>query len=422
MSEDQKVALVTGASRGIGRAIATRLAADGFIVVGTATSDGGAEAISAYLKEAGNAGCGMRLDVADPDSVTDVIKVVSEQFAAPLVLVNNAGITRDNILMRMKADEWDSVIDTNLTGTFNYCRAAAIHFIRQKRGSIINLSSVSGVYGNAGQANYAASKAGLIGFTKSLARELGVDLRLVAATGRKGRIRKEDVQGYVKGMLAKGTAAGVPIAGISVAAPREIDFSEYGPTEIQPLHRVRRLSAANLHRSWVTVPHVTQFDEADITELEAFRKEKQSEAEARELLRAMPVHGVWDDHEVVNDWDGQITLDEPQRAVDRYSEVLRVDSTWSEARASLEELLEIDPYHGWANYQLGVLADEHGAHPALVEVLYDLVAVDGESLDAAVDADAVIDVDDELARPQRGQARQRDAEVVDLQGLHPRVG
>ena len=118
---------------------------------------------------------------------------------------------------------------------------------------------------------------------RRLARELGADLRLVAATGRKGRIRKEDVQGYVKGMLAKGTSAGVPIAGVSVAAPREIDFSKYGPTELQPLNRVRKLSAANLHRSWVTVPHVTQFDEADITELDTFRKGQKPAAESRSI-------------------------------------------------------------------------------------------------------------------------------------------
>jgi pyruvate dehydrogenase E2 component (dihydrolipoamide acetyltransferase) len=116
---------------------------------------------------------------------------------------------------------------------------------------------------------------------RRISRELGVDLRLVAATGRKGRILKGDVEGYVKGMLAKGTAAGVPIAGVSVAAPREIDFSKYGPTELQPLNRVRTLSAANLHRSWVTVPHVTQFDEADITELEVFRSDQKPAAESR---------------------------------------------------------------------------------------------------------------------------------------------
>jgi len=115
---------------------------------------------------------------------------------------------------------------------------------------------------------------------RRLARELGVDLRLVAATGRKGRIQKQDVQGYVKGMLVKGTSAGVPIAGVSVAAPREIDFSKYGPTELQPLHRVRKLSAANLHRSWVTVPHVTQFDEADITDLDVFRRSQKPSAES----------------------------------------------------------------------------------------------------------------------------------------------
>ena len=116
---------------------------------------------------------------------------------------------------------------------------------------------------------------------RRLARELGADLQLVPATGRKGRIRKEDVRGYVKGMLAKGTSAGVPIAGVSVAAPREIDFSKYGPTGLQPLSRIRKLSAANLHRSWVTVPHVTQFDEADITDLDAFRRGQKPEAESR---------------------------------------------------------------------------------------------------------------------------------------------
>jgi pyruvate dehydrogenase E2 component (dihydrolipoamide acetyltransferase) len=115
---------------------------------------------------------------------------------------------------------------------------------------------------------------------RRLARELGVDLRLVPPSGPKGRIVKEDLQSYVKGALAKGSAAGVPIAGVSVARPPEIDFSKFGPTELQPLNRVRKLSAANLHRSWVTVPHVTQFDAADVTELERFRKEHRAEAEA----------------------------------------------------------------------------------------------------------------------------------------------
>ena len=118
---------------------------------------------------------------------------------------------------------------------------------------------------------------------RRLARELGVDLTLVPAGGRKGRVLKEDVQGYVKSMLDKGQAAGVPIAGVSVVRPPEIDFSQFGPTELQPLNRVRRLSAANLHHSWVTIPHVTQFDEADVTELDAFRKQQKPVAERREI-------------------------------------------------------------------------------------------------------------------------------------------
>jgi pyruvate dehydrogenase E2 component (dihydrolipoamide acetyltransferase) len=116
---------------------------------------------------------------------------------------------------------------------------------------------------------------------RRLARELGVDLSLVAATGRKGRVLEEDVRGYVKAMLAKGTAAGVPIAGVSVVRPPEIDFEKFGPTELQPLHRIRKLAAGNLHRSWVTVPHVTQFDEADITDLESFRQTQKAEATSR---------------------------------------------------------------------------------------------------------------------------------------------
>ncbi len=116
---------------------------------------------------------------------------------------------------------------------------------------------------------------------RRLARELGVDLALVPGGGRKGRILKQDVEGYVKGMIAKGTAAGVPIAGVSVAAPLKFDFAKFGPTELQPLNRVRKLSSANLHRSWVTVPHVTQFDEADITALDSFRREQKPDAERR---------------------------------------------------------------------------------------------------------------------------------------------
>ena len=173
MSEDQKVALVTGASRGIGRAIATRLAGDGFTVVGTATSDTGAEAISAYLAEAGNNGCGMRLDVADTDSVSEVLKAIADRYAAPLVLVNNAGITRDNILMRMKEDEWDAVIDTNLSALYRVSKPCLRGMTKARWGRIVNLTSVVGSMGNIGQSNYAATKAGAEGFTRALARELG---------------------------------------------------------------------------------------------------------------------------------------------------------------------------------------------------------------------------------------------------------
>lgn len=170
---DSKVALVTGASRGIGRAIAERLAADGFTVVGTATSDGGAERITEYLKAAGNEGCGMTLDVADDDSVAAVIKAITEQFAAPLVLVNNAGITRDNILMRMKADEWSDVIDTNLNALYRVSKACLRGMTKARWGRIVNITSVVGSMGNIGQSNYAATKAGAEGFSRALARELG---------------------------------------------------------------------------------------------------------------------------------------------------------------------------------------------------------------------------------------------------------
>ena len=173
MTEQAKVALVTGASRGIGRAIAEHLGAAGFTVVGTATSDSGAERISDYLREAGYAGCGMTLDVADDESVSNVIKAIGEQFAAPLVLVNNAGITRDNILMRMKSDEWSDVLDTNLTALYRVSKACLRGMTKARWGRIVNITSVVGSMGNIGQSNYAATKAGAEGFSRALARELG---------------------------------------------------------------------------------------------------------------------------------------------------------------------------------------------------------------------------------------------------------
>lgn len=166
----KQVALVTGASRGIGRAIAERLAEDGFFVVGTATSDSGAEVISAYLGENGK---GLKLDVSDAESIEGVIKTVNDHYGAPAVLVNNAGITRDNLLMRMKDEEWDSIINTNLTSVFRMSKAVMRGMMKAKTGRIINISSVVGSTGNAGQANYAAAKAGMVGFTKSMAKEVG---------------------------------------------------------------------------------------------------------------------------------------------------------------------------------------------------------------------------------------------------------
>lgn len=169
----ERVALVTGASRGIGKAIAQALGAAGLTVVGTATTVSGAEAISAYLTAAGVKGCGMQLNVTDPDSVAEVIKAVGDQYGAPVVLVNNAGITKDNILMRMKDEEWSDVIDTNLNAIYRLSKACLRGMTKAKWGRIINISSVVGSMGNIGQSNYAATKAGVEGFSRALAREIG---------------------------------------------------------------------------------------------------------------------------------------------------------------------------------------------------------------------------------------------------------
>ena len=170
---DSKVALVTGASRGIGRAIAEALGRAGLTVIGTATSTAGAEAISAYLADAKVRGTGMVLDVTQQASVDALLESVTGQFGVPVILVNNAGITRDNLLMRMKDDEWQSILDTNLTSVFRLSKACLRGMMKEKFGRIITISSVVGASGNPGQANYAAAKAGIFGFTKSLAREVG---------------------------------------------------------------------------------------------------------------------------------------------------------------------------------------------------------------------------------------------------------
>lgn len=166
---DQKIALVTGASRGIGAAIATRLANDGYRVVGTATGEKGLEAITAAL---GDSGTALQLDLSNDESIESLFAALDEKDLAPSILVNNAGITRDNLLLRMKEDEWSSVIDANLSGNFKMCKRVVRAMMKARFGRIVNITSVVGATGNAGQANYAAAKAGVIGFTKSLAREL----------------------------------------------------------------------------------------------------------------------------------------------------------------------------------------------------------------------------------------------------------
>ena len=178
---DGKVALVTGASRGIGKAIATQLAQQGATVIGTATSENGAQAISDYLSEFG--GKGFALNVTDKESVDTTIKAINEAHGGIDILVNNAGITRDNLLMRMKDDEWQDIIDTNLTSIFTLSKAVLRGMMKKRFGRIVNIGSVVGSAGNAGQANYAAAKAGVIGFSKSMAREVasrGITINVVA--------------------------------------------------------------------------------------------------------------------------------------------------------------------------------------------------------------------------------------------------
>ncbi|MCU7845785.1 MAG: 3-oxoacyl-ACP reductase FabG [Candidatus Thiodiazotropha sp. (ex Monitilora ramsayi)] len=173
MNLENEIALVTGASRGIGAAIADRLAAAGAVVIGTATSEKGADAISERMQAAGQKGKGMVLNVSEQGSIDALMEAITSEFGNPTVLVNNAGITRDNLLMRMKDDEWESIINTNLSSVFRLSKAVLRGMMKARKGRVINISSVVGTMGNAGQTNYAAAKAGIHGFTRSMAREVG---------------------------------------------------------------------------------------------------------------------------------------------------------------------------------------------------------------------------------------------------------
>jgi len=169
-----KIVLVTGATRGIGKAIALTLCAAGATVIGTATTESGAENISKVFAENKISGKGMKLDVTDNEQVSNLVKDIGKDFGSVDILVNNAGITRDNILLRMKEDEWEDIINTNLSSIYKMSKSVLRGMIKNRSGRIISITSVVGAMGNAGQSNYGAAKAGIIGFTKSLAREVGV--------------------------------------------------------------------------------------------------------------------------------------------------------------------------------------------------------------------------------------------------------
>ena len=169
---DKKLALVTGASRGIGFAIAERLIADGYRVVGTATSESGAESLQAKLREHGDEHSALVLNISDSEQTEAALKALLSECGTPFVVVNNAGITRDNLFLRLNEDDWNAVVNTNLTGVFRVCKALAKAMLKQKAGSSVNISSIIGTTGNGGQANYAAAKAGLEGFSRSLAQEI----------------------------------------------------------------------------------------------------------------------------------------------------------------------------------------------------------------------------------------------------------
>jgi len=173
MPLDKDIALITGASRGIGKAIALAMGQRGATVIGTATTADGAARITEYLREAGIKGVGVALNVTDQESINEVLDTIQKEFGAPTILVNNAGITRDNLLMRMKDEEWDDIMETNLKSVYRMSKACLRPMTKARKGRIISIASVVGATGNPGQTNYAAAKAGIFGFTKALAREVG---------------------------------------------------------------------------------------------------------------------------------------------------------------------------------------------------------------------------------------------------------
>lgn len=205
MKLDNQIALVTGATRGIGQAILLKLAQEGAYVIGTATSESGVETITNTLKDNNIEGMALKLNVSDADSVVELVKTLSDNDKTPSVLVNNAGITRDNLLMRMKDDEWDAVIETNLTSIFRMSKAFLRGMMKAKYGRIINIGSVVGLTGNAGQTNYAAAKAGMVGFTKSMAQEIGsrgITVNLVAPGFIETDMTNELEKSHIDSMLA----------------------------------------------------------------------------------------------------------------------------------------------------------------------------------------------------------------------------
>ncbi|GAA6137562.1 3-oxoacyl-ACP reductase FabG [Arenicella sp. 4NH20-0111] len=216
-----KICLVTGATRGIGKAIATQLGAQGATVIGTATSENGADSITQHFNESNINGKGLVLNVSEADSIDSTIKTITEEFGPIGVLVNNAGITRDNLMMRMKEDEWDDIMNTNLKSVFRLSKAVMRGMMKARNGRVINITSVVGVSGNAGQANYAAAKAGVIGFTKSLAQEIasrGVTVNAIAP----GFIQTDMTSALNEDQISKMTAT-IPAA--KLGQPEDIAAS-----------------------------------------------------------------------------------------------------------------------------------------------------------------------------------------------------